>query len=465
MRSHLSPLDGVLLELEEDDDAAHMHYGWALVFDPPPGGGRPSLERLREQVRERLGETSMLRRRLSMPRVGRLGLPVWLPDPDFDVGQLIRRASLPEPGGEEELMDWLGDYFSHRLDRSRPLWETTLLEGLEGGRWALVGKIHHCLVDGISGANLVAATIDAEPEPTPEETQRKLAALVSWFGEESARGVLMRLRGVVGEGVSGGVDAAVHPQKVTEILSQSRALAEKLARDELTEAPTTSLNEPIGASRRLAAVDVPLAGAEQVTRELGGTVNDVVLALVAGGLRRLFERRAEEVDRVRIMVPVGLRQASEALALGNRVCSLFVDLPLSEPDPQRRYRKIVAATEELRSGEVAGADTAPRLAGLAPPLVQTVVARLAFTPRLFNVAITALAVSPFPLYSLGAQVRRVVPLAPIFSAHALAVTAVSYNGDIHFGLNADRDSVPDLAEMQRGIEDSLSELQSVSATI
>ncbi|HMI80189.1 MAG TPA: wax ester/triacylglycerol synthase domain-containing protein, partial [Solirubrobacterales bacterium] len=236
MRSHLSPLDGVFLELEEADDAAHMHVGWALVFDPPPGGERPSLEKLREQVRERLGETSMLRRRLSMPRVGHLALPVWLPDPDFDVGQLIRRASLPRPGGEEELMDWLGDYFSHRLDRTRPLWETTLLEGLEGGRWALVSKLHHCLIDGISGANLVGALLDAEPEPTPEETQKKLAALVSWFGEEATRGVLMRLRGVVGEAASGGVDAGVHPQKVTEILSQSRAMAEKLVRDELAPA-------------------------------------------------------------------------------------------------------------------------------------------------------------------------------------------------------------------------------------
>jgi diacylglycerol O-acyltransferase len=462
MRSHLSPLDAVLLEIEQADQTAHMHVGWAVVFDPLPSGERPSLEKLREQVRGRIAESSMLRRRLSMPRVGPLSLPVWLPDPDFDVGRLIRHASLPQPGGERELMDWLGAHFSHRLDRARPLWETTLLEGLEGNRWALVSKLHHCLIDGISGASLGAALVDTEPEPTPEETQKKLAALVSWFQEESTRGVLMRLRGVVGEAV-GGVDAEVHPQNVREILSRSRAMAETLVRDELTPAPRTSLNEPIGASRRLAAVDVPLEDVQRVKRELGGTDNDVVLAFAAGGLRRLFEHRGEEVDHVRMMVPVGLRQASEALSLGNKVSSLFVDLPIAEPDPLLRYRKIVAATEEVRSGEaVAGTDAAVKLAGLAPSLVQTVVAQLAFMPRLSNVTITAVPLSPITLYALGAPLRRVIPRVPIFSAHALGVAAVSYDDGVFFGLNADRDSVPDLGVMRDGIEDAFRDLARVA---
>jgi diacylglycerol O-acyltransferase len=157
MRSHLGPLDAVFLELEQSDDTAHTHFGWAMVFDPIGGGRRPSLEKLREQTRQRVVSTSTLRRRLSSPRVGLLSLPVWLPDPDLDVGQLIRPAQLPAPGGEAELMRWLGDHFASRLDRSRPLWEATLLEGLEGGRWALVCKVHQCLIDGISGASVMAA--------------------------------------------------------------------------------------------------------------------------------------------------------------------------------------------------------------------------------------------------------------------------------------------------------------------
>jgi hypothetical protein len=152
MSNRLSPLDAAFLELEENDSVAHMHIGSALIFEPLPGGGAPSLERLRDQVRERLAPLPRFRRNLSSPRVRPLSLPSWEADPDLDPGELVRRAVLPAPGGEAELMEWLGDFFSHRLDRSRPLWETTLLEGLEGGRWALVTKVHHCLIDGIEHA-------------------------------------------------------------------------------------------------------------------------------------------------------------------------------------------------------------------------------------------------------------------------------------------------------------------------
>jgi diacylglycerol O-acyltransferase / wax synthase len=465
MRSHLSPLDATLLEIEEADDFVHMQVGWAIVLDPPPNGGRPSLEQVRKQVRERIDETSLLRRRLSMPGVGQLSLPVWLPDPAFDVGQLVRPASLPEPGGEAELMAWLGDYFSQRLDRDRPLWETTLLEGLEGGRWALVCKVHHCLVDGISGMTLVAALLDTEPEPDPEETAKKLAAMVTWFSEEAKRGALMGLRGVVGE-AAGGIDAAVHPHKVMGILAQSRAMAETLAHDELAAPPHTSLNEPIGAGRRLAAVEVPLAEMKRVKQELGGTVEDVTLALTAAGLRRLFEHRGETVEQVRVLLPVSLHQASEALVRGDSVCSLFADLPVSEPDPLLRYRKVVAATEELKSDDDAvGTAGGIDLADLAPSLLQSVVARLAFTPGLFNVTLTNLSISPIPLYSLTAPVQGVVPMVPISTGYALAVTVVIYNDGVYFGLNADRDSMPDLEVMQHGIEDALAELQTVSPAI
>ncbi|MGN6816282.1 MAG: wax ester/triacylglycerol synthase family O-acyltransferase [Solirubrobacterales bacterium] len=461
MRSYLSPLDAAYLEIEEADEAVQMQIGAAMVFDPLPGGQRPSLEKLRRRARARLGEGSVLRRRLSMPRVGGLSLPVWLPDPALDVGGLIRRASLPEPGGEGELTDWLGDYFSHRLDRARPLWEVTLLEGLEHGRWALVFKLHHCLIDGISGAAVVAALVDVEPEP--EEGEAPLAEFSAMVGEESERGVLTQRRGAVGETASGGIDAAVHPAKVASIDSQSRGLAETLARDELAPAPPTSLNRRIGASRRVAAVEVPLENLSRIERELGGTANDAVLAAVAGGLRRLFEARGEDIDHVRAMTPISLRleDASKSLARGSQVSSLFLDLDLAEPDPLLRYRKIAAAAGASNDG-AAPAEPAGRplrFAGLAPPLVQSVVARLAFTPGLFNVAINNLPGSPLTLYSLGAPMRRTFPLVPIFSGHALSVAVASYKRTMTFGLNADRDSVPDLEVMRDGIEASLAELQ------
>lgn len=465
MRSYLSPLDATFLEIEEADDAAHMHLGCAMVFDPLPGGERPSLEKLREQARARLDEGSILRRRLSMPRVGRVSLPVWLPDPTFDIGQLIRRATLPQPGGEEELMDWLGDYFSHRLDRSRPLWEVTLLEGLEGGRWALVFKLHHCLIDGISGATVVAALLDAEAEPGEGATT--LADLVSFVGEESERGVLTRLRGAVGETASGGIDAALHPSKVPSILSQSRAMAETLAREELAPAPRTSLNGRIGGSRQLAVVEVATEDLSRVERELGGTIDSVVLAAAAGGLRHLFESRGEDVDCVRAMAPIGLRlqQASESLARGNRASSLFFDLDLAERDPLHRYRKIAAATQEVNEVNPAvGPGTAIRFVGLAPPLVQSVIARLAFTPRLFNITIANFPSSPITLYALGAPMRRAIPTMPIPSGHAVGVAIGGYDGRITLGLNADRDSVPDLEVLRAGIEEAITELRQLAAS-
>jgi WS/DGAT/MGAT family acyltransferase len=460
MRSYLSPLDAAYLEIEEVDGSAHMQIGAAMIFDPLPGGERPSLEKLRKQTRARLGERSILRRRLSMPRVSGPSLPVWLPDPAFDVGELIRRATLPQPGGEEELTDWLGDHFSHRLDRARPLWEVTLLEGLEHDRWALVFKVHHCLIDGISGAAIIAALVDVEPEP--EEGEAPLAELSSLVGEDSERGVLTRLRGAVGDMAGGGIDAAVHPTKVAAINSQSRTLAETLARHELTPAPPTSLNRRIGASRRVAAVEVPLESLSRIEQELEGTVNDVILAAVAGGLRRLFESRGQGIDRVRAMTPISLRleEASESLARGSKVSSLFLDLDLAEPDPLLRYRTISTASSTSDNGDAAVEPAGPlRFAGLAPPLVQSVVARLAYMPGLFNIAINSLPSSPITLYSLGARMRRTFPLVPIFSGNALSVAVAGYEDTMTFGLNADRDSVPDLGVLQAGIETSLAELQ------
>ncbi len=454
---HLSPLDAAFLELEEADESAHMHIGWTMIFDPLPGAEAPPLEELRAQTADRLGLLPRFRRRLSSPRVGNLSRPTWTPDLDFDIAAHMRRATLPAPGGEGELLEWLGDFYSHRLDRARPLWETIVLDGLADGRWALVTKAHHCLVDGISGASVAAALLDSEPNPPTGASGFAAAIGAAESEEEADAGTLARLRGAAG----GVADTARHPRKLGSALNRSRALAEMLVRDELIGAPHTSLDESIGASRRLAAVDVPLEQLKRIKGELGGTVNDVVLAATASGLRRLFEHRGEilKVSHVRAMVPVSLRATSEALALGNRVSSLFVDLPLADPNPLQRYRETVAASAALKGGrQAAGAETLIDLAGAAPPLIHSAVARLAFTPRLFNITITNVPGSPSPLYAAGARMRRVIPLVPIFSGHAIGVAATSYDGNLTIGLNADRASVRDLYVMRDAIEDSLAEL-------
>jgi WS/DGAT/MGAT family acyltransferase len=459
---HLTPLDAAFLELEEGDESAHMHVGWAMVFDPRPDGGVPTLDEIHDLLDERLELLPRFRCRLSTPRTGTLTWPAWEEaDADFDVANHVRHATLPAPGGEAELHEWLGDFYSHRLDRAHPLWEMVLLDGLEDGRWALVAKVHHCLVDGMSGSSVTTVILDAEPEPAPG-SKGVLAELGLAGGEEEHRGTLGR----IADGALAGVDAALHPRKLMPLLDRSRALADLLIRDELHGAPHTSLNLDIGGTRRFDATAVPLEDLKSIKRQLGGTVNDVVLAATAGGLRQLFEQRGEEVaDTVRAMVPVSLRQASESLALGNRVSSLFVDLAVAEPDPLLRYRHISAAAADLkRSGQAGGADALMELAGLAPPAIHGVVARIAFAPRLFNLTITNVPGPPMTLYALGAPVRRVLPLVPIFAGHAVGVAAVSYDGEVTFGLNADRGLVPDLGELRAGIERSLDELRELAAS-
>jgi WS/DGAT/MGAT family acyltransferase len=461
MGAHLTPLDASFLELEQMDESAHMHIGWAMIFDSPPGGAEPSLQVLRSQTAERLELLPRFLQRLSTPRVGSFSLPTWERDPDFDIATHMRHATLPGPGGEAELLDWLGDFYSHRLDRARPLWETTLLDGLPEGRWVLATKVHHCLVDGVSGASVASVLLDTEPNPPPGSKGLTAALAPPADEEDSQRGMLAKLFGAVGSGAY----IARHPRKLTSALSRSRSMAEMIVREEVTGAPHTSLNEPIGGTRRLAAVGVPLDDLKRIKRELGGTVNDVILAATTGGLRRFFELRGEgsKVESVRAMVPVSLRQASEGLALGNRVSSLFVDLPVSETDPLIHYRETVVATETLkRSDQATSTETLIEVAGMAPPLIQSVVARLAFTPRLFNLTITNVPGPPATLYALGAPLRRVVPLVPIFSGHALGVAAVSYDGEVTFGLNADRSTVRDLDVLTRGIEESLRELGRVA---
>ncbi len=457
MADHLTPLDAAFLELEDGDESSHMHVGWTLVFDPLPGGGTPGAEQLIALLAERLDLLPRFRLRLNSPRVGRMSWPEWVEDPAFELANHVRRASLPAPGGDAELLEWLGDFYSHRLDRAHPLWEITLLDGLEDRRWALACKVHHCLVDGVSGALVTSVMLDAEPEP-PAGSRGLLETLPDPPTGDPGVGAPLTL---VAHGARAGVGVALHPRRLAGMVERSRALVDFIVHDELVAAPPSSLNLDIGATRRMRSLTVPLADLKEVKRSLGGTVNDVVLAACAGGLRRLLRSRGEPLPAagLRAQVPVSVREAGDLLALGNRVSSLFVDLPVSARTPLSRYRKTVAATKGLKAGRrSSGAEAMVDLAGLAPPVLHAFVARLSFAPRLFNVTITNVPGPQTQLYAFGAPVCSVVPLVPIFARHSVGIAAVSYNGKLTFGLNADRATVPDLDELRCGLEDSLSEL-------
>jgi diacylglycerol O-acyltransferase / wax synthase len=456
----LSPLDATFLELEDADPTAHMHIGGLLVFDALPGGGTPSLTRVRRHLERRLGSLPRYRQRLSRRATGGLRWPEWEPDERFDIAAHVTRAALPKPGGERELLAWAADFWSHRLARSRPLWRAVLLEGLSGGRWALATKTHHCLVDGVGSVDAGTVLLDSEPNPV-----RWRPSAPTELAKPTSANALRRLVGVPASAAHAAVDAVRHPAHAAHALDSARALVELLVRDELVAAPRTSLNVPLSEHRRLAVVELPLADIKAIKRALGGTVNDVVLALVTAGLRDLLLSRGETPppSGVRAMVPVNVREAAEHLELGNRITSLFVHLPVSMPEARLRYRRVRAETMRLKvSHQAAGGRLLVDLAGLAPPALHSVVAQSLFATRLFNVTVTNVPGPPETLYAFGAPLRRIVPLVPLAAEHALAIAALSYDGTVFFCVHADRDAVPDADRVSAAIAAELEALAAVA---
>ena len=458
----LTALDATFLELEQADDSALMHIGGALVFEPLPGGGTPAIEKVREHLEQRLDSLPRYRQKLSAPRTGGLAWPHWEPDRRFELGAHVRHATLPSPGDEREFLDWISDFYSHRLDRSRPLWEIMLLDGLADGRWALVWKTHHCLVDGVGSVGIVDLLLDSEP--VPREPSAPHAPPV-WASDEVRHGWLPHPLGPVGQTAGAGIAAAragahalIHPR---ETLERSRAIVDLLIRDELIRAPHSSLNVPIGATRQIATVHAELEDLQAVRAALGGTVNDVVLCAATGALRELLLARGEDPPRpgLRAMVPVNLRHEGNHCELGNKVSTLFVELPVAEADPLRRYQLVRASVQSRKSGgQALAASAVTGLTELAPPVLHASLARSLYAKRLFNITITNVPASPRRLYAFGAPMVDIVPIVPLAAEHAVAIAVVSYAGGVTFGLYADRATMPDLELLSDGIHTSLREL-------
>jgi len=483
MSEHLSPLDATFLELEQADESAHMHIGGIMVFDPLPNGGPPSREELCQHLANRLGQLPRYGQRLSQPHTGGMSWPEWEDDPAFDVGRHVSRAALPAPGGYEELAEWSSNFFSQRLDRRRPLWEMVLVEGLADDRWALAHKTHHSMVDGVGSVDVGYVLLDTVPDapsppssasgrsgghtpsssdvhrPAPMAQQAASGPLASvahaWAG-------LLPVDTVV-HATQMGVHGALHPR---DALRSARSAIDLIVREELRAAPHTSLNQPIGTRRRFEVVRVPLADLREIKSALGGTVNDVALAVTASGLRALLEARGEALPAqgLRAMVPMNVRVASEHLALGNRISSLFVDLPVAEADLLRRYQETVARSKSLKSDgrQAAGSTAVIELAGLAPPVLHATIAQALYATRLFNVTITNVPGAQQTLYAFGAPLREVHPLVPLAAEHAVGVAVLSYDGNAFFGVVADRDTVPDLGVLLSALGASVQELLSAA---
>jgi WS/DGAT/MGAT family acyltransferase len=454
----LSVLDELFLHLEGPD--THMHVGGAAIFEGPP----PDYEEVLDMIRGRLQMVPRFRQKLATVPFG-LGRPIWVDDTHFNLEYHVRHTALPSPGDDSKFRRLTARIMSQQLDRTKPLWEIWFAEGLTNDRFALVSKTHHCLVDGVSGADIMSVILDLGPEPQqvepkpwrpdPEPTADQLLLDALRERLTSPAEIVRTLQANV-----------IDPGKIPNRLIESvRALASFVG-GSLDFAPASSLNQAIGPHRRFETVLVDLAEIKRIKNALGGTVNDVVLAAVSGGLRRLLKARGERVDDLvlRAMVPVSVRAEAERGALGNRVASMWAPLPVYEPDPRRRLEKITETMGDLKqSGQAVGAQVLASLGEYAPPTIVAQAARLVARQRAFNLVVTNVPGPQIPLYTLGREMKEVYPVLPLADNTTLGVALLSYNGTIGFGLLGDYDTAPDMAVLAEGIEKSIAELSSVAS--
>jgi WS/DGAT/MGAT family acyltransferase len=458
----LSALDASFIELE--DANAHMHIGAVGLFEAGPlvgPGGGIDIERFRRLMEAGLHRTPRYRQRLG--RIPFVEHPVWVDDDRFNLGYHLRHTHLPVPGDERQLKRLAGRIMSQQLDRGKPLWEMWVAEGVAEDRCALITKAHHCMIDGVGSVELTGSvmrpTPDHDPrldEPAPRWIPRPVPGPGRLLADEACR------RAGEALGASAAVARAMLDPRGAgrAFLESTRAIGEAVAVG-LRPASPTPLNVPIGPHRRFDWTTMPLEAVKAIRGRLGGTVNDVVLAIVAGALRRFLHRRGVEVNRLdlRAMVPVNVRGASERDSMGNRVAMLVARLPLDARDAGERLARVVYETTALkRSHQAAGVHALEELSDHSFTTLFTLFARLAAASRPFNLVVTNVPGPQFPVYVLGARMLACYPLVPLYRNQALGIALFSYDGRLHWGFNADWDAVPDLHDLVDAVDTELDAL-------
>lgn len=458
MTDRLSPLDVSFLHMETPSTA--MHVGGVAIFELPADGF--DYDRLVELIQQRIGLVPRYRQKVRwIP--GRIANPVWVDDPDFDVTYHVRRSALPKPGTDAQLRDLVGRLQSRQLDRQRPLWEIYLVEGLSDGRVAIVTKTHHAMVDGRSALDIGTVILDLEstPREVPDDEwvpAKEPHALGLVLG--AVTGYLAKPTGALDTVRTAVVDVRATAEKISAVTSGLFASARSMAH----QAPASPLNVPIGQQRRFGMAETDLDDYKRIRKAHGGTINDVVLATVSGALRSWLMTRGEDVTAttvIRAMVPVSVRTDNQKGELGNRVSSYFVDLPVGEPSPVMRLHQVsYAMRAHKESGAAVGADALVQLSGFAPPTITALGARTAssLTRRLFNLVVTNVPGPQFPLYAAGARMLSMYPVVPLAKNQAISIGLMSYNGGVFYGLNCDRDALPDVDVFAACIVDALAEL-------
>ncbi len=464
MTEELSPADRSSLAAERG--AINMAVGGLLVFDADPPLTRAMVI---DRIGERIHLVPRLRQRLEEPPLG-IANPVWTDDTGFDLEWHVRQASLPAPGGDAELEALVGREFSHRLDRSRPLWEATLIEGLEDGRTGLLMKVHHALVDGMAAIGMAALVLDPTEEPLeippPEREWSPRKYDMRRHVTRLASRPLTRAPRLMIDGMLRALDP--DPRRAAADMRRATGVALELARAR-PQAPMTPLNRPISPNRRYAVAHVELEAVKRVRRETGGTINDVLLAVVAGMLGHYLAAAGPEAyppgDRPPVaLVPVSVREPDDAGELGNRISTVFVDLPVGEHDLSRRVQAITAQTAELKdSAAVQAGSLMIGAAGWAPPLVSGMLARAMGAVRAFNLVVSNIPGPQQPFYLSGARMREVYPVVPLNPGNqGLSIGILSYDGNVCFGILADRDLDPPLSLAAAGLIASLVELRAAA---
>jgi WS/DGAT/MGAT family acyltransferase len=462
MTEELSPADRSSLAAERGP--VNMAVGGLLVFE---SGLTRAMVRTR--ISERIHLVSRLRQRLEEPPL-KIANPVWTDDTGFDLDWHVRQASLPPPGGDAEVGGLIGREFSHRLDRSRPLWECTLIEGMEGDRQGLLMKVHHALVDGMAAIGMAALVLDPTEQPLevppPEQEWSPRRYDLRRHVAQLATKPLQRAPKLMVEGMLRALDP--DPRRAAGDMRRATEVALELARAR-PQAPMTPLNHPISPNRRYAIAHAELDTIKQVGHTAGGTVNDVVLAVVAGMLGRYLAAAGEDEypagDRPPVaLVPVSVREDDDAGELGNRISTVFVDLPVHEHSLSERVRAISAQTRELKaSAAVQAGALMIGASGWAPPLVSGMLARAMGQVRAFNVVVSNVPGPQQPFYLSGVRMREVFPVVPLNPANqGLSVGVISYDGRVCFGVLADRDLDPPLSTAAVGLIAALGELQAAA---
>jgi len=442
--------------LSNESDSTHMHIGAVLIFEGPP----PSYDDFVDHVESRLPYVPRYRQKLIYPPLD-AGRPLWADDAAFNLSFHMRHTALPSPGDDKELISLSNRVFSQGLDRARPLWEMWLVQELADDRFAVLIKSHHAMIDGISGVDIGTVIFDVTPDPEPVLSDDDWSPHTEPSSIDLLRRSATELASAPAELGSRLINAIRRPESVVDRLSdQAEGIAE-IARAFADPAPEVPLNTEIGPHRRIAWARAQLSDFKKVKDTFSTTVNDVVLAIVAGSVREWLIARGVPTDdlELRAMVPVSVRSEDERGQLGNKLATMRAPLPVYEEDPVARLEIVTAAMDGLKQSKQAlGAETIARLNDFAPPTLLAQAARLTFSTRLFNLLVTNVPGPQIPLYVLGRRLDETFPIAFLAKNHALAIGVMSYDGQVNIGLLGDYDAMPDIDLIAAGLNAALDEL-------